>query len=157
VVADANVLIDYASVDKSLLALVAGHLGPLRIASPVLEEVRQLSATEAMKLGLEIVEPTLAQALEAEGARGATSFQDQLCLILARDNGWTVISNDKTLRGVCAKLGIRCLWGLETMAVLVAQGHLSAAKALAAAEAMSERNIFLTQQVVAAFRRKLGL
>lgn len=156
-IADANVLIDYASVDKGILGLISRHLGPLRIASPVLEEVKQLSEPEARKLGLELVEPTLGQAIEAESARGATSFQDQLCLILARDHGWTVISNDKPLRALCAKLSIRCMWGLEAMAILVHGGHLTAAKAAGVAEAIAKQNIFITQQIVGTFRKKIGL
>ena len=38
-IVDANVLIDYLKTDSSILALAARHLGVIRVASVILDEV----------------------------------------------------------------------------------------------------------------------
>ena len=84
---DANVLIDYANTDPTVLSLVARHLGPVHVPRDVLDEVRQLDEEACDRLGLLVVEGTLGQLLEAGAAGGALSFADWMCLILARRRG----------------------------------------------------------------------
>lgn len=64
-VPDANVLIDYVESDKEVLAVITHHLAAIHVPSPVLAEVRKLPAREVARVGVEILEPTLAQAMEA--------------------------------------------------------------------------------------------
>ena len=156
-IADADVLIDYVQGDKAVLALISRHVAALHVASPVLEEVHELSASEAQQLGIVIVEPTLIQVLEAAGGEGSTSFQDRLCLILARDSGWVVFSNDNALRSACSNVNIPCLWGMEAMAILVDQNYLTGKRAMSVTLKMARSNTFITQSVLDRFRRRIGL
>lgn len=64
---DANVLIDYASADASVLALAARHIGPIYVPRDVLDEVEQLDEAECGRLGLVVLDGTM-EVAEAIGA-----------------------------------------------------------------------------------------
>jgi rRNA-processing protein FCF1 len=156
-VADANVLIDYTESAKGVLALISTHVAAIHIPSPVLDEVHQLSEEDVSGLSINVVEPTLDQVMEALDGEGATSFQDRLCFILARDADWSVLTNDTALRRVCRDAGIACIWGMEAMAILVDTKHLSATRAMSVAEKISSINHFITTNVLTRFRHRIGL
>lgn len=154
-VPDANVLIDYANTDRNILAIIRQHLATIHIPSPVLAEVRQLPLREARRLGLQVVEPSLTQATEAAIGGGAISFQDRLCLIIARDSGWTCLTNDKPLRNACQAVGVASMWGLETMRILVRSGHLSVERASATAEQIADTNPYITKTLLRRFNDQI--
>ena len=155
-VPDANVLIDYANTDKEILSLIGRHLATIHVPSPVLAEVRQLPLREARRLGLQVVEPTLQEATEAAVGGGAISFQDRLCLITARINGWMCLTNDKPLRKACQEVKVTCIWGLEAMRVLVAGRHMSRQQAWATAEQIARTNPFITKAILKRFHEQIG-
>ena len=60
VISDANVLIDYISVERTMvLRLVSEHLFPIKLPRSILAEVAQLDQDQAEALGMKIVEETL--------------------------------------------------------------------------------------------------
>ena len=89
---DANVLFDYANTYPTVLTLVARRLGPVHVPEVVLDEVEQLDEDACDRLALVVVEGTLEQILEA--GDGGLSFPDWMCLILARDEGWTCVTKE---------------------------------------------------------------
>jgi predicted nucleic acid-binding protein len=155
-VPDANVLIDYANTDKEILSLIVQHMAAIYIPSPVLAEVRQLPLREARRLGLQVLEPSLAEATEAAVGGGSISFQDRLCLIIARTNGWTCLTNDKPLRKACHGAAVASMWGLEAMRVLVGSRHLSVERASATAERIADTNRYITQVILRRFHEQIG-
>ena len=156
-IADANVLIDYAKTSPAILGLVAQHVGPVYVAADVLEEVDQLDVAQCLAIGLKIVDGNLAQLTEASKRGGPLSFEDKLCLVLARDNGWACLSNDGPLREACKAQGVPVVWGLEIMLALVEGKHLTAAAAIQAARAIHVVNrMFITTEVLAAFQKKVA-
>jgi hypothetical protein len=81
---------------------------------------------------------------------------DRFCFVVARDNGWTCVTNDKALRRACEGAGVTVLWSLELLLDLVNGGHLPAEDASQAAERMHLDNpIFLSAAILTAFRAKL--
>ena len=56
--------------------------------------------------------------------KGSLSFQDNMCLILAKEHGWTCVTNDKPLRRECELEGIPLIWGIELICILVESGGL---------------------------------
>jgi len=137
---DANVLIDYLAADLSVLALASRHLGEVHVLSTVLDEVDGLDESGCERLGLKVVEPELAQLVEAAEKRSSLSAQDHLCLVVARTRGWTCVTNDGALRRACTADGVAVLWGLELMAELVRLVQLGAEDAVAVARAIHESN-----------------
>lgn len=156
-IADANVLIDYAKTTPDILTLVAKHVGPVYVAADVLEEVEQLDEAQCQAIGLKIVDGDLAQLTEASQRGGPLSFEDKLCLVLARDNGWSCLSNDGPLREACKAQGVPVVWGLEILLTLVEGKHLTASAAIQVAQAIHAVNpMFITTKVLAAFQKKVA-
>lgn len=157
-IVDANVLIDYLGSDPGVLSLASRYLGTVFVATPLLREVSGLSQAKARRLELSLVEPTLPQLLEAAGRRGPLSFEDRLCLILARDAGWTCVTNDRRLRRECTESGVEVLWGLELMLRLVARDRLDPQEALEVVMSIHEANPHhVHRKIVQRFRIKIGL
>lgn len=96
-IVDANVLIGYLSSDISILTIYSKEIGQIYVPTDVLEKVKQMDTGDCNRLNLKIVEPTLEQYLEAADKIGGLAFDDRVCFILARDNKWDCISNDKQL------------------------------------------------------------
>jgi hypothetical protein len=153
---DACVLIDFVSADTSILRLVCDHVGELHVAAPVLDEVEDLDESAAASLGIRIVHPTLTTAMSAAARRGALSFQDWLCLLLAKEHGWTCVSNDGRLRRECSSEGVAVMWGLELVEELVVAGGLEVHGAMAVAQAIHVSNPrYVSKQIMRGFEAKL--
>ncbi len=123
-IVDANILIDYLECDESLFALIKNQIGQVLLASPLIEEVKDLDLERCQKLGIKIVEPTLEQLVWATDQEFSISFQDKICLIMARDHNWILVTNDKALRKRCESENITLIWGVELICLLCESGGL---------------------------------
>ncbi len=141
-IVDANVLIDFCKTNKGILTLVTTHIGTLNVADPVLAEVKELNRETAAELGLTIVQPDFAMLTQAANAaaRSPLRFQDWLCVLLAEQNGWTCVTNDKRLRVECESRNVPLLWGLQVVLSLVERGALSKTDAVQPAHAIHAVN-----------------
>ena len=126
---DANILVDYAHCDDSIIALISKHVGTVHVATPVLSEVKEIAEADCTRLGIILVEPDVGQLLTAAQERGRLSMQDHLCLLLAKERGWTCVTNDRPLRRECEAQGVPLIWGVELICKLVEVGGLIAADA----------------------------
>jgi predicted nucleic acid-binding protein len=157
-IVDANVLIDYCKSDLSILALCSNHLGPIYVPSVVLDEVEQLDLQTCENLGLIHVEEPLAVLLTASEQSGGLSFQDHICLALAKENGWVCVTNEKLLRNTCQREGVKTLRGLRLMIELVTGGFLTAAQADEIAAAIQQSNPrHITDTILQRFRQEIGI
>ena len=95
---DANVLIDYCATDRSILTLISRHVGQIHVPVELLEEVKALDESECDRLGLHVFEPELEQLAAAGKRRPGLSYYDHLCLLVAKQGGWTCVTNDGKLR-----------------------------------------------------------
>lgn len=155
-IVDANVLIDYANTELQVLSLAARHLGPVHVARALLREVKGLTEAKCRRLGLTLVDPSVDQLLEAGEGRGALSFEDRLCLILAKHQGWTCVTNDRRLRKECSAQRVRVLWGLEPMIELVEKRRLAPAQAIRVAKSIQATNPqHITSEIVRRFERQI--
>ena len=123
---DANILIDFYKCDKTIIKLICTYVGQLYLATPVLYEINEIGDSDCAELGIIIVEPELEQVMLASEKKGSLSFQDNLCLILAKNHGWTCVTNDKPLRQMCESEGVTLIWGIELICILVESGGLPA-------------------------------
>jgi hypothetical protein len=147
-------LIDFCKVDKTILSVVCEYVGTIHVPSPVLNEVDQISEDEAADLGIVVVEPQLEQVIAAGARRGGLSFEDRLCVIMARDRDWVCVSNDGAVRKACEHENVPALWGLEMMGLAVAAGGLGLHEAERAAWAIHSQNKFVTKEIVERFIKK---
>lgn len=150
-IVDACVLIDFWNADPTAISEVVRHVGDVHIAANVLAEVRQVDHSAAVSAGLIVVEPSLEVMTAAANRRRGLSFQDKVCLVLAKERGWACVSNDGRLRAACGEDGVAVVWGLELLAQVVEAGALPVAAGVELAERMAAANRFLTQAVVAGF------
>ncbi len=148
---DACVLIDLVGADLNLLSMVATHVGDVVIPTPILGEVDGLDEEGCATLGLTLFEPTFAQITEAANGGGRLSFHDWVCLIAARDAGWTCVTNDGALLRVCQQQGVVTVRGLRPILTLVERGHLHHSKAIVVMKAIRTSNCYITAELVSAF------
>lgn len=155
---DANVLIDFCDSDRTIIPLISKHIGRVHVPLPILvEEVEQFNDLDWTELEIAGVEPSLEVVTQAARRRAGLSFHDHLCLLLARDNGWTCVTNDGRLRRECAAESIATLWGLEVVALLVEESVLAVSAAEAIGEAIQAANPkFITMQILHRFLKRIG-
>lgn len=154
---DANVLIDFCQTEQAVLAHVCEHLANVHVADHVLAEVKELDEASAVALGIHVFRveyPLLSRAAEAS-AHSPLGFQDWICLLLAEQEGWICVTNDKRLRTECESRGVNVLWGLQLLLRLVERHVLSKTEAVRIAEAICATNKRIPGAVLAAFRGKL--
>ena len=154
--ADADVLIDYRESDLAILALVARHLGRIAVLPPVLDEVRGVTAKECERIGIEIVEVETERMLLAADVESSVSFNDRLCLVVCREEGWTCLTNDGALRRLCKRHGVETRFGLGLMVDLVEAGALTRRRAVAVARRIRASNpLHITDRVLDRFLHAL--
>lgn len=138
---DACALIDFIKVDRVILELVTKYVGTLHVVSPVVDEINEIKhENELVELGVVIIEPEIEDAFAAVSQSGPASFQDKLCLLVAKRYGFTCVTNDKSLRRLCEKEGVPPLWGLQLLAELHRFDGISAGDALDIAKRIHETN-----------------
>jgi rRNA-processing protein FCF1 len=154
---DANVLIDFYQVGIELLGLFVTHLGPVFIPMEVLKEARGLSRDACVAMGATVVEASFKDLTEASSiGRPRLSFEDSLCLVMARSNGWTCVTNDRALRKSCTAAGVPIKWELEAIAEINGVGGLTKEKALEYGFAIQACNHgYLTKEIMARFQASL--
>lgn len=156
---DACVLIDYMNGGPELCKLISSHIGPIFVATPILEEVDSIKSLEELEdLGISPIEPEIEDVFAAEELEGQTSFQDNICFLTAKRQGFTCVSNDKNLRRQCMGASIPILWGLELILELTESGGIRKKEASRIARAIQRSNPrYITAKVLSDFETRLGL
>ena len=149
-VCDANVLIDYFGVDEDLIRELVAFWGHVFVPDVVLNEVKGTTRARAEELGLTVLETPFVL-LECK----PLSFQDRSCLHFVIENNWVCIANDTRLRKECEARGVRVVWGMEMLALLVENGQVTRKRALDCGEKIHNINPAITADVLGQFRKRL--
>ena len=154
---DANILIDYAKADINLLDHFCKCIGELNVVSTVLDEVHEISdRRELTKFGVQILEPEPSDLTQIGMQRGKLSFQDRLCLVVAKREGFIFVTNDKELRNECEATGIDVMWGLELLLELFRVEGITELAAQEIAEKIRKCNpLHINKMVINGFKMKL--
>ena len=153
---DAGVLIDYRESDLNILKLVAQHVGRVAVVPFVLDEVGGITATDCARLGIKVIEVETEQMHRAAEVESSISFIERLCLVVCREEGWTCVTNDSTLRRLCKRHGVETRFGLGVMVELVAAGVLNRRRAMAVARSIQTSNpLHVNAHMLADFRDAL--
>ena len=149
---DADVLIDYRESEIKILELVVQHMGRVVVLAPVLDEVQGVTPAQCAQLGIEVVEVETEQLVRASEVESRVSFNDRLCLVACREEGWTCVTNDGALRRLCERHGVATRFGLGLMVDLVAVGALTRRRAMAVARQIQASNpLHINERVLARF------
>lgn len=156
---DANVLIDLCATDKSLLSLICNHVGQIYLPTPIFDEVTAIDEDSCIEWGVKLVEPELEQLmLAAEEGQSPLSFEDKLCVIMAKQNGWNCVTNDKPLRKKCEEEGVPLIWGIELICILVESGGLPSHNAKEVIIEIQKSNPkYITDAIVTKAFERLGI
>ena len=157
-IVDANIVIDYLDCDEKIFVLIKEHIGQVYLASPRLEEINALDLTRCHRLGIIIVEPTIEQLSWAAEQEFSISFQDKICLTMARDHNWALVTNDKALRKRCESEKIKLVWGVELICLLCETGGLHKDSARDIIMVLHDNNpLFITKEIVKSALVRLGI
>ena len=90
------------------------------------------------------------------GPAPCVSFNDRLCFVVCDEQSWTCVTNDRALRRLCERHGIRTRFGLRLVVDLVASGAITAERAISIAFKMHESNpLHINERVIARFTNAL--
>ena len=154
---DADVLIDYRESEIKILELVVQHIGRVVVLAPVLDEVQGVPPAQCAQLGIEVVEVETEQLVRASEVESRVSFNDRLCLVACREEGWTCVTNDGALRRLCERHGVATRFGLGLMVDLVAVGALTRRRAMAVVRQIQASNpLHINERVIQRFSEALG-
>ncbi|PKM80025.1 MAG: hypothetical protein CVU89_15670 [Firmicutes bacterium HGW-Firmicutes-14] len=154
---DANILIDFFKCERTVIKLINKHVGQVFLATPIFDEVKQIKERDCIRLGIKLIEPDLDQLAQASGNIGSLSFQDNLCLILAKEHAMTCVTNDKPLRRQCASKKVPTIWGIELICMLVESGGLSAEDGKTITQTIQANNPkYITQAIVQKALMRIG-
>lgn len=150
--ADADVLIDYRDSEFEILELAGVHVGRVAVLAPVLAEVRGVTAAKCLRLGIEVLDVETKLMVQAAEIESSVSFNDRLCVVACREEGWTCVTNDGALRRLCERHGVETRFGLGLMVDLVAAGALTRRRAMSVAQQIQASNpLHINERVVARF------
>ena len=156
-VIDSSVLIDYWMVRRTVLSLIAKHLGPVVVPEPILGEVDGLERKDCIELGLQVAEHVWDDyTLEVPGAVSGLSDKDLVCLRTAIRLKAVCLTNDKRMRETCKSCDHDTMWGFRPMFHLVKKGMLDSAEAILIAREIQGTNTRIAPTVVDAFQKKLA-
>lgn len=155
-IVDSCVLIDYFKVDISILGQFAKRFGQtFATHDAVIEEVDGLDVPACYKAGISIYDPNTDQ-LEAAGLRrGQLSYFDHLLFLVARDNVWTVITNDENLRAACRESSIDTIRGLRPLVELVRMGHIMHKEAVDMVKRIIANNAYMNKGLLRDFKKSI--
>ena len=153
--ADADVLIDYRESELSVLGLIGKHVGPLKVLSSVLDEVRRVAAAHCKQLGIDVIEAETSRMIRA-AVESRVSFNDRLCFLTCLEESWTCVTNDQALHGLCGHHDVTTRFGLDLMVDLVACGVLSRRRAVTMARRIQASNpTHINERVLTRYMSKL--
>lgn len=152
---DACVLIDYCKEDAQILGLANKHLGKIHIPLPILAEVKELDVETCYELGLTIY-PTREDQQEAAMIKKAgLTWEDRLCLIISKEEGFLLYSNDTGVLKNAKREGIPAKWGLEILIELSTKKVLTHVDAITHAQRMCQR-IYNGDSIFELFKRAMS-
>ena len=154
---DADVFIDYRDSDLEVLKLIGQHVGRVAVLAAVLDAVHGVTRADCARLSVSVVEVATSRLLRAGSVDTDVSFNDRLCFVTCREEGWTCVTNDPALHRLCERRGVRARFGLRLLVDVVAAGAVTPQRATAIAQKMQESNpLHVNERVIARFKNELG-
>lgn len=155
--ADANVVIDYAKSDLEILTLVDTRIGSLAVVDTVFDEVRQVTREDCDRLGISVITTTEAHGARAMEIESDCSLNDRLAFIICQDEERVCVTNDRGLQELCKAHGVPTRFGLGLMIDLVRCGALDPDRTLTVSQRIGAANpLFINEKVLGRFAEALA-
>ena len=157
---DANILIDLANAGAlGLVRDVINHdIASVYLPRIVYDEISSvITENQIADLGIIILPVEIElnfRVVQYPDRR--LSAADKSLLLMAKDAGYTVWTNDGHLRKKCKDEGISAMWCFEVLRLLVDNDYLAAAELLAIAARVEETNPYL-RGIADRLRSQLGI
>lgn len=154
-ITDSCVLIDYFRYGKDALLTLASSV---RVVVPdvlVADELSDFDTGELLDAGIEIIATPTELLTEAMSRSRPLSFYDWTCFLLAKNERWTLVTNDAKLKRQCDTSDVRARWGLWPLVNIVKAGLFSKERAADIVQAMAEGNPRLTSAIVGDFGKRI--
>lgn len=128
-IADANILIDLVQAGGlDMIRLLTRHqLAEVVMPRCVFDEISQeITETDILKIGIRLLPATI-ELIAKVGAmeERRLSRQDKTILLLAKENGYAVWTNDKALGKCCKAHGIACFREFAVLKQLARRGFVA--------------------------------
>lgn len=154
-ITDSCVLIDYFRYGKDALLALASSV---RVVVPdvlVADELADIDSGELLDAGIESIATPTELLTEAMSRSRPLSFYDWTCFLIAKNERWTLVTNDAKLKRQCEADDVNVQWGLWPLVNIVKAGLFSKERAVSIVQAMAEGNPRLTAAIVNDFRKRI--
>ncbi len=137
-IVDASIVVAYQRIGRlDILRLYSSSVQVLHVSTPMLnDELPNLSLTQ--RGFFKSLEPTLDQVFAASLSRGPLSSYDHLCLVLARDHSFSLMTNDSPLVEHARREGIEVIRNPGLLKVMVDSNLLTPVEAADVANLIHE-------------------
>lgn len=156
--ADDHVVVDYRESDLEILELVGQHVGRVAVL-PTARDVLGSGPRPSLEhdpFGIRVVDVDPALVLRATEVRGNASFNERLCLVTCREEGWPYVTNDGAIRRLFERHRVETRFGLDLLLDLVAVGAITHERAHGVASAIHALNPWqITERALNSFVRSL--
>lgn len=151
---DSCVVLDFLKADDRLFSLISRFVGEVYIADELFVEIRNhFNVVTPEELGLRMVRVEFEDVVEAqirsEGSR--LSDKDYICLLTARRQRWTCVTNDRRLCNECERENVDYMRGLRLLVELFRVGGIDYDAARDVARSIRETNPWLKDDVLERF------
>jgi hypothetical protein len=156
-VTEACALLDLIDADSSIVSLASSRLGQILIPDVVLSTVGSLDEAECSRLGVQVCECEVERLERATDSRQGLSFEDRVCLLIAREEGWTILTHERVVRAACDADGIASACAFDLVRLLQEGGHITPTWAVSVASNLREVNPrCLSEELFDGYARQIG-
>ena len=127
---DANVIIDFFTISDDLVKFINELSIEMCIADVTFSKVDQLNENNAKKLNISIIETPIDMLdKSANRCKPNLAFDDYVTYLIAKENDFILVTNDKPLKIHAQNKSVDTLWGLEIILFLESKNKVSKEKA----------------------------
>jgi len=115
VIPDPSVLNTFAATTLSPLSVYGQEIAPIYVLDSTLNSENAIAEDDCNELGLRIFVVAASQYAQAGEFHGDISFDECVCVAVAVENDWTILTDDPVLKRTCRR---ECVSTCSTLQIL---------------------------------------
>jgi hypothetical protein len=104
---DPETLRTFAAISLAPLSVYSRRIAPVWIPDGALNDDGPVTEGDCNELGLQVVVVLAGQCIQAANLHGDISFDECLCIAVASENDWTVVTDNAVLERTCRRESVR--------------------------------------------------